>query len=229
MKIILRRILAILALSTATICLIAPLDLSTDKWEIYIKVGGGLILVAGLVLLNGLYPQKRGIMVTPPAVSKLWDFLSFCFVALSAYAAIDYILSHFLGTVAKIEEEFHFMGIFFIFLGLPILSLFTSLTSAQSIVVERTGVTSYGLGGEKFMSWGELKEINIQNQYVLVTRVGLPMPKKLRKVLELKGTTKSIRINEPPLNATKERIVSSLLKNVPEEWKDEVTRIGQEW
>ncbi len=212
------------------------LDYEVKKGEIanlpiIMKVVGILFLMLGLIVIRKLYFRKRGIMVNPQKIAVLYDVITLLFAVPSAWLIMSFILEKlfFIPPVYE-DSEIFFMGIFFFCFGIPIVALFTSRLTSQSIVINSKGVIVDSLQNVEFVPWETLQSIEFSDEYVLVGRGGTPIPRKLQKSLKLTDNLgNSIIINEPQLMSVKRKITLHFEKNIPGELKFEFLKVLREW
>ncbi len=83
---------------------------------------------------------------------------------------------------------------------------------------------------KEFISWESIQTMEFSDEYVLVGRLGTPIPSKLQKSLKLIDLNmNSILINEPQLKSVKKKITQCFENNVPEELKANFMKIIGKW
>ena len=189
--------------------------------KFFFLVFGVVLTIVGFKKLTKLYQPLPGIPVNPTKVAILYDTIGLLFGIASAIAFFDWLLPTLLGLEEIVNDEMLvFMGSFFLIFGIPFLSLYTTRFTAQSLEINSKGITLHSFNKTTDLDWQQLDKIDFKNEYVAVGRVGVLVPKKLQKQLQL--TTKggqTLRINEPQLKAGKAGLVASLLKHVPDNLK----------
>ena len=127
------------------------------------------------------------------------------------------------------EEFIQFMGVFWVFIGIPAAALFISASAAQAVTINEKGVSLDGLFSKIFVSWDDLKEIEVSEIYSVKKAGGMTAPKQLMKIMRIDGETTAITLMEPPLKSTKKRILDALLTYAPEKWKEIIEEQGKAW
>ena len=193
------------------------------------RIAGAASLIMGLLLMTGLYLKKQGIMIAKTWSVLLWDIIVICFSIFFLYGAIDLLLMKLFETGMGTEEFIQFMGVFWVFLGIPALALFISASAAQAVTINEKGVYLNGLLSKIFVSWDDLKDIEVSEMYSVKKVGGITAPRQLMKIMRLKGETSSITLMEPPLKSTKKPILDALLTHAPEKWKAIIEEQGKVW
>jgi len=91
------------------------------------------------------------------------------------------------------------------------------------------GVATAGAGGRRHLSWGELTALEFEERYLATVKAGVPVPRKLQRVLVLKGQAASLTVHEPYTAAGKARVVDALAAAAPEVWRDRIRSVGAGW
>ncbi len=193
------------------------------------KIVGALSLIMGLLLMTGLYLKKQGIMIAKTWNVFLWDIIVICVSILFLYGALDLLFMKLFETGMGTEEFIQFMGVFWVFLGIPAAALFIGASAAQAVTINEKGVSLDGLFSKIFVSWGDLKDIEVSEMYSVKKAGGMIAPKQLMKIMRIDGETTSITLMEPPLKSTKKRILDALLTYAPEKWKEIIEEQGKVW
>ena len=193
------------------------------------KIGGALFLIIGLLLMEGLYRKKQGIMIAKMWGVLLWDIIVICISVFFLYGALDLLFMKLFETGMVTEEFIQFMGVFWVFFAIPAVSLFIAATAAQAVTINERGIYLDGLFSKIFVSWDDLKDIDVSEIHSVKRAGGIIAPKQLMKIMCLKGETSSITLMEPPLKSTKKRILDALLTHAPEKWKEIIEEQGKVW
>ena len=193
------------------------------------RLAGAASLIMGLLLMTGLYLKKQGIMIAKTWSVLLWDIIVICFSIFFLYGPIDLLFMKLFETGMGTEEFIQFMGVFWVFLGIPALALFISASAAQAVTINEKGVYLNGLLSKIFVSWDDLKDIEVSEMYSVKKVRGITAPRQLMKIMRLDGETSSITLMEPPLKSTKKRILDALLTHAPEKWKEIIEEQGKAW
>ena len=193
------------------------------------KIVGAASLIMGLLLMTGLYLKKQGIMIAKTWSVLLWDIIVICISVFFLYGAIDLLFMKLFETGMGTEEFIQFMGVFWVFLGIPAIALFIGASAAQAVTVNKKGVYLDGLFSKICVSWDDLKDIEVSEIYSVKRAGGITAPRQLMKIMRLEGETSSITLMEPPLKSTKKRILDALLTHAPEKWKEIIEEQGKVW
>ncbi len=198
---------------------------------IILKIVGILFLLMGFIVTRKLYFRKRGIMVNPQKIAILYDIITLLFAVPSAWLFVSFVLEKlFFIPPVYAGNEIFFMGVFFLFIGVPLVSLFTSQLTSQSIGINSKGVIVDSLRVVEFVPWEELQSIEFSDEYVLVGRGGIPIPRKLQKSLKLTDISgNSIIINEPQLKSIKNKIIQHFEIHMTGNLKNEFMKLLSEW
>ena len=210
---------------------IENIDGEITKLSIILKIIGAMFLLFGLFLIKKLYFRKRGIMVNPKRVAILYDVIVLLLAVPSAWLVVSILLEKIFFILPIYEDdEMFFMGVFFFCFGIPFVSLFTSRLTSQSVTFSSKGILVDSLRNKEFMPWESIESIEFSDEYVVVGRLGMPMPRKFQKSLKLIDLNKnSILINEPQLKSVKKEIVKQFEMNVQENVKTKFIGIFKMW
>ena len=193
------------------------------------KIAGGVFLIVGLLLMTGIYLKKQGIMIAKTWNILLWDIIVISISLLFLYGALDLLFMKLFETKMVTEEFIQFMGVFWVFLGIPAVALFIASSAAQAVTVNEKGIYLDGLFSKVFVYWNDLKSIEVTELYTAKKAGEIVAPKQLMKIMQLDGETSSITLMEPPLKSTKKRILDALLAHAPEKWKETIEEQGKAW
>ena len=192
---------------------------------------GIVLLASGLYLLFPLYRVPKGLMVNPPWMATFYDFISMLFGGAAAIMVVDLILLNIFGVPSNLyEEQLTFMSVFFLVIGIPILSAYTSRLGYQSIVVSAASVHITGPSGTTNILWTDVEKMELSDEYVIVGRMGTLIPRQLQK--RLKITTKmgeSYFINEPQLKGKKKEVINKIKVNLPKTLDDTYSQMLDDW
>ncbi len=198
-----------------------------------LKVIGVISVLIGFLLVRRLYFWKKGIMVNPQGIAVLYDIITLLFAIPSAYMIVNTVLKMTMYIPPIIEEVFIvFMGNFFFCAGIPIVTLFTSRFTSQSVEIDSEGIHVDSLIEEGSIPWESLDSMDFSDEYVLVGRVGvgIPIPRQLQKNLKLKSKTKQrLIINEPQLKSVKRQIALRFEQHAPDHLRDKIKKLLAKW
>ena len=193
------------------------------------RIAGGVFLLIGIWLITGLYRKKTGIMIAKRWGIVLWDVICVCVSGFFLYGAIDFALVKVFDTPTATEEFLQLMGVFWVFLAIPVLSLFISATAAQAVKIDGNGIRLDGLFTKRFLPWEELRGIAVTELRSVKRAGGFTASKRMMKIMRLTGESSSITLMEPPLKSTKKCILEALADNAPEKWKGIIEAEGKTW
>lgn len=193
------------------------------------KVTGGVLMAAALFLYTPLRRKQKGIPVGRPGVIFLWDMLVILVALIFSHAAIDLVFMKLFETQPYWDFYLHFMGVFFTLAAIPCVSLFISLTAAQSIQVNDDGIISRGLFMKTIMAWTSIRSIELKDYYSPKQVGGMIAPKHLTQVMTLEGADGSLSIMEPPLTSSKQAIITALSAHAPQHLRNRLQEISREW
>lgn len=247
MKVWLYRILMLALLSLGLAMLLLPFNSHYSYWDInsainpvegdvqnlglILKLTGAVLTVLGLVLARQLYKPKQGIMIAPPWVAILWDMITLIITVLAAYIPVCTLLAKTLSVTCYVNDDSSvFMGYFFFFFGMPFVAFYTSRFTAQTVQIDTEGVKVYGLFENDNICWDAIQSLGFTDEYVMVGRLGVMMPKKLQKVLLIKDSLgRQVKINEPQLKSIKQEIILRFMQYAPDKIRGEYKALLSEW
>ena len=170
-------------------------------------------------------------MVNSQGIAILWDAITMLFAIPSVYMVVNTVLEKTMYIPTIINDDFGlFMGNFFFCVGIPILTLYTSRFTAQSVEIDSDGIHIDSLTGKDSITWESLESIDFSDEYVVVGRVGVLMPRQLQVSLKLNSKTgQRLSINEPQLESVKEQISMRFARFAPSEWRDKIIHLLARW
>ncbi len=99
------------------------------------KIAGAASLIMGLLLMMGLYLKKQGIMIAKTWNILLWDIIVICISVFFLYGTIDLLFMKLFETGMGTEEFIQFMGVFWVFIGIPAAAFFIAASAAQAVTI----------------------------------------------------------------------------------------------
>lgn len=172
----------------------------------------------------------KGIAVTPTSSAVAVDIICVIAAGMAGFFVLDGYAGNFdlelLATDPLVADVIAFM-----FLPSTLfVTLFVSGMASQSISVDPDGFTLSGFSGTRHVTWKEIRSIEPDDQYVVVSRVGMPVPRHLRTNLQVTTNDgESLILFEPATNAAKTKILSALSEHAPAHIKDQLATIGEAW
>ncbi|HQF86735.1 MAG TPA: hypothetical protein PLN26_05835 [Acidobacteriota bacterium] len=192
-------------------------------------VAAAILAIVGLALMLWLYRPGRSIPMVPRGVAALWDVLFLAAALPVGYGAIDAALSGLWGYQPILGPVMRFVGIAGMAVGIPVMAIVLTILTAQRLEVTAADVATAGVGGRLRLAWDDLTGLAFEARYLATVKAGVPVPRKLQRVLVLKGQAVSLTVQEPPTAAGKARVVDALAAAAPAEWRDRIRTMGANW
>lgn len=190
--------------------------------------GGVLLIVIGLLIGVGSYKSAWNRKGDP--ISSLRQAL---FLELVVLAGTVFFLTLFLDLLwiallgrdsllgldpewpsSQVITGLHFVSIPALFVGIPLLSLFTAGLTSQRVLIDKEGIRSFGMLSESFIGWDRLEEVEIRGQRNPLAFTVFDF-RSLQRVIDLKGGGKTVTINEPSSRKSKRKILEKLVRFAP--------------
>jgi hypothetical protein len=118
-------------------------------------------------------------------------------------------------------------------MGVPVaigvLALFDTNCDVQHVEVTPEGITLHGLSGREQLPWRLIHDFRVRRRHVVVTRIGVPMQRKLDPVLDIDCGGHGFTVVEPARTHTKLKLVNRLLEHAPAEHQQNLQLIAREW
>ncbi|MDX1661071.1 MAG: hypothetical protein R3326_04715 [Gemmatimonadota bacterium] len=182
------------------------------------RILGAALVLAGAVLLVPLYgarPRPGTISIARESSAGTWDAIVVVMGAILGFGAVDWALVRLFAVDPVTDSFYHAMGVYFLVVGIPVVSVFTTSTVAQRLRVDPSGVGCEGLWGSDFVPWESVREVRVDRYHGPRTAAGALATREVLRTLVLEGASGTIRILEPPYRSTKRRIVRTLLAHAP--------------
>jgi len=182
------------------------------------------------LLSNASRVPGQGIRITPARSLVAMDIVCVVAAALTGFFIFQGYASSFGGTVFLPGDPLAAdVMLFMFFPSVLVLSAVVSTTGAQRIQIDATGLVLSGkMGGN--VAWDTIKAFQPDQQYVIVSRVGLPMPKHLRTNLEVVlSNGENLKIYEPGLKSTRRKILEKLRQFSPLRLSTDIDVIAANW
>jgi len=196
------------------------------------KAAGALFLLLGLGALCGGYtrPPDSGIRVGARSAVIIWDVAIILVGLVFAWWFVEFVLAKGFQTATEWDEDFVVgMGVFWVVLANPLLALITTSMSAQTLWITGESVVQKGLFGSSSVRWADLEGIVVARAFTPRKTGGVPAPHRVMKILEIHGGGSTLRVLEPPYASTKKLILETLAGHAPNEWKERVAAVAEEW
>jgi len=176
-------------------------------------------------------PLADGIQTSPASVVYLMDAVVLIASALAFFFLIDGWAERVDTGRSTFREPL--VADVIAFMLLPsgaFLTWFVTSSGSQSIQVTATDIRLYGAFGSHSAAWGDVVSIRSSEQYIIVSRVGFLMPKRLRTNLLFETAEgQTLTLFEPASRATKEQVLALLRAYSPERLQEMLTTVAQEW
>lgn len=200
-------------------------------WLTWLRYGLALVgLIAGLWLARGIYPRLPGLAINPRWTGVTADIMFGLASAAMAYAVVEYALIDGLGTQPGwVDEAVRVVGSWMYLPATAFMSFFAANMTGQSIEITDEGIIKYGPGGREEAAWDEITGLTAKDSYVMVGRMGLPMPRKLQTKLVVKLEGDELVFYEPGLRSIKAEILDRLRNRVPERLQADLDEVEARW
>ncbi len=196
-----------------------------------LRMASAASLLVALICLALMYrAPQQGIQVGPLRAIILWDAIILLFGIPFSWWCLDILLVHLFAVNSWWgDDPMLGMGVFWMALANPFLSLFVTATAAQSVAIDAHGITSSGLFGRKQVAWTDVTGIEVANLYTPKGAGTMTAAKKTARHLLIHGNNTTLRILEPPYNSTKQLLLSQLQQHAPTEFHDALAAAKNHW
>ncbi len=170
-------------------------------------------------------------MVNPQGIAIFYDVITLLFAVPSVYMVVSAALAKTMYIPPIIDDDFGiFMGMFFFCVGIPVRTVFTSRFTSQSIEIDSDRIHIGNLLEKNSITWESLGSIDFSEEYALVIRLGISIPRQLQKRLKLENKTGQCLIgNEPQLKSVKRQIALRFEQHAPDHLKDKIKQLLVKW
>ena len=191
---------------------------------------GAILFLSGLFCWRLLYFSKKGIRIAGNRVIFLWDIITIVVLCPFMHGFIDLLLTKFFATRPLWDNYFHGLGLSMTAAIIPLLTLYISMVSGQSLKINGTGIELSGIFKKTKLDWSDLNEARLEDVFTLKQCADLTLPKHVTKVLHLIGKENDLLILEPPSFATKNKIFSALKNYAPSSyWQGKFETLLKQW
>ena len=161
----------------------------------------------------------------------MWDVITIGIGVMFIWGLLDSMLAKYFQTAVQFGDlqMATFMGIFWLVFAVPVLALFTTTTGLQTVLINRQGISVNGLFGQKVLNWSAVEHIHLAEIYSARRISGFFAPRKLAKILEMRGGSTTLRIMEPPYSSTKKEILDMLSVHAPDELRGSIAELSGPW
>ena len=194
------------------------------------KILGAVLLILGLWIMRQAYAPRRGIEINPRWVVVFGDVVFVLSMGVLTAGPLDYGLQHWFDLLPLMDEPLQVTLSIMYLPCLFFLAWMAANLGGQSLEVSSTGVTWYGPATSRLLVWDDIRSLNLRNSYVMVSRVGLPMPRRLQTklVFELAGD-QELEMFEPGTKQRKQSLLAALTEHAPNRLRIDLGRISKKW
>ena len=194
------------------------------------KIIGAVLFILGLWILRRAYAPRRGMEITPRWAVVFSDIVFVLAMGVLAAGPFDYALQNWLGLLPLMDEPLQVTLAIMYLPCLFFLAWMAANLGGQSLEVSSKGVTWYGPTTSRLLVWDDIRSLNLRNSYVMVSRVGMPMPRRLQTklVFELAGDQEQ-EMFEPGTKQRKQCLLAALTEYAPNRLRSDLGRISKEW
>lgn len=229
-----KRMLAYILLGTALALAVGPLleeesaqlaGLDTGRW-----IAAGVLAVAGLWLMAGMYKRRPGFNVSPAWTSFLVDLIIVVAAGMGSYILLEWLFDAWLGLRPMLGDEAVQVIMAIMYLpSLAILAGFASNAASQSLEVGPEGLTRHGPGRSQFIPWDKIDGIGLEETHLMVARSGAVFSRKFQTKLVIKTGDDEITLFEPALKDTKREMLAAMRDQGPERLAPDLKQTLHAW
>ena len=221
-----------LGLGTLIRLIIAPIESTGAGLSLFLLITLSIVLLlVGFYSIQTCYKTMPGMLINPLWVTRFNDSLSLVFGGASMIAVADYIFGNLWGVRSVINDDFIlFMSVFFLLFGIPILAFYNSRLTFQTLEVDEKEITLHSMSGTTVVRWEEIESFKLSDEYILVGRVGILIPRTLQKRLKvISKRGDKMLINEPQIKSRKKTIIAMLKSHIPKKLLADFSDISDRW
>lgn len=194
------------------------------------KISGAVLFILGLWILRRAYAPRRGIEINPRWAVVFGDVVFVLGMGVLTAGPFDYALEHWFGLLPLMEEP---LQVTLSIMYLPCLCLLAWMAAnlgGQSLEVDPGGVFWHGPVASRLLAWDDILSLDLRNSHVMVSRVGIPMPRRLQTKLVFKlASGQEQEMFEPGTKRRKQTILAALTEYAPNRLRSDLGRISKEW
>ena len=197
-----------------------------------LKSVGGTFLILSFLAFRRLYePPTDGIQIGKRLWMVVWDVIVIAIGVFFLSGFIDSMLVKYFQNVPfwGDKEMAFFMGIFWVTFGVLIMALFVTATALQTIWITAEGIALKGLFSRKYIAWPAVETIHLAEFFYARRIHSFYAPRKVAKILEIRGSSLTLRIMEPPVSSTKKEILLLLTRFAPQKLKGSLADVSSKW
>jgi hypothetical protein len=191
----------------------------------------------GLICAGLLLKRSRMVIENGIRVNTSWNVVAMdgvCIIAATTVSLflIDGYSSWFSGSSPLLGSDPYAMDVVLV-MYLPsalVLALFVTSTGSQIVTIDAKGLVIAGAFGVENVEWANIEKLVPDEQYVIVSRVGIPMPRHLRTNLEVTTNDHNIlTVYQPGLKSTSKIILEKFRQCAPPSLQDDLDTIETAW
>lgn len=194
------------------------------------KILGALLFILGLWVMRRAYAPRRGMAINPRWVAVFADVVFVLAMGVLAAGPLDYGLERWLGLLPLMDQALQMTLCIMYLPSLFFLAWMAANLGGQSLEVDSTGVTWHGPVASRLLPWDHIRSLNLHNSYVMVSRVGLPIPRRLQTklVFELINGQEQ-ELFEPGARKRKQGLLAALAEYAPNRLHSDLRSIAEQW
>ncbi len=194
-------------------------------------IAGG-ILAAVLLLRQAAIGIGGGIRINSAMTVAMMDGVAILAATIVSLFVLDGKSEWITGEAPVVMDDPLALDVV-MFMYLPaalLLAAFITGSGGQTLAVDRRGLTIAGAFGANTLDWGDITRFAPDEQWVVVSRVGLPIPRHLRTNLEIRtGDGECFTIYEPEFRSVKTRILDLLRSHAPGSLYEDLDAMASVW
>ncbi len=187
------------------------------------------VACAAVFLFRASRAPGKGIRITPAFSLAAMDLICLIASAIAVFFIFEGYSVRFTGAPSSLGDPLLADVILFLYLpAAGVLAAFVSLTGVQRITIDAQGIRTTGQVG--MVAWDDIMSFEPDAQYVVVSRIGLPVPKHLRtNLLVVTESGEKIAVYEPGLKTTRREILVRLQALAPVRLQGDIERMQESW
>ena len=194
------------------------------------KISGAVLFILGLWMLCRAYAPRRGMEINPRWAVVFGDVVFVLSMGVLAAGPFDYALEHWFGLVPLMDEPLQVTLSMMYLPCLFFLAWMAANLGGQSLEVGPGGVLWHGPATSRLLAWDDILSLDLRDSHVMVSRIGLPMPRRLQTKLVFKLTgDQEQEMFEPGTKHRKQAILAALTNYAPNRLRSDLGRISKEW
>lgn len=212
--------------------LISSLSIVNTQLIIVLILALIIAIVAFLLLKKASHIIPLGIRINSSWTVAAMDTVCIVASVIASFFIIDGYAINFKDLDPLIMNDPYALDVI-AFMYLPslfILALFVTATGGQSVAIDKTGLKVSGAFGIKQTPWENIKSLQPDEQYVMVSRVGTAIPSRLQTNLEIiTNIDETITVYQPGLKKVSREILEKMRQNAPLNLSEALKEIEAAW